>query len=817
MKHLRWAKPVLGASTLVACLITGLIVTFRVIDVANGCADCGDPRHELGFSVDLRVLDETGRALPDASVRLHGAGENPVRLSTGPDGTVRLHALRGPAVAVVEAPDHLPEPVPLGAADAAAPVDVKLFARKANRFAMHSAGDVMFGRRYVTPDGGTPLIPPTAADRGAEHVVSAIAPVFSAADLRTVNLESVVSDMPPQQAYPRKRFILQSATSTTAGLRALGVDCAVLANNHSRDFGDQGVADTRAALGKAGIAMVGADATADGAAVPHRTSINGVSVGIAGFTSVDGDFVNGAYPTRSTPRPPDTTSDEAWQYEERNWGYTNGKVTLPTVPRRIGEAWQAYVRIGPDADHAALWASLVRVYPELQDWVARRGHGGAAEWDPATSPAQIAALAAQNQLTVVQLHAGFQFQDVASDNVRDMAHAAIDAGADVVIGHHPHVLQGLEWYRGRLIVYSLGNFVFDQNFLATFSSAVLRTVWEGDRLLEARLLPLELVNYRPVAVTGEAARRVLGQIWERGLVPAAASRDTTGAVRVQPRQAEPDTAPGQLVVERNTGRITTVAGPETTRKVTVPAGQVAELGVRAGDLTRPVAGDGVQVGRDLFGWGGFEDDTADGGVDAATHWHTDSSAEAWRTGPTPHGRGFLQLDAPPGGSVQTRAVARIALPRHRRYTAGGASRPLDPAPSYSMRAMVRGSSAGSAYFRFGVYHFDDSNPTEDPKSDLLTTITRAVDVPADGGWHQVSVDLSTADLDAADGTGNMVMMYAGVHRRSDGQSTSLEIDDVRFVEWRDANGMTGSFGSIDLARNTTSTSRELSTVVRAPS
>ena len=45
-----------------------------------------------------------------------------------------------------------------------------------------------------------------------------------------------------------------------------------------------------------------------------------------------------------------------------------------------------------------------------------------------------------------------------------MAHAAINAGADMIIGHHPHVVQSIERYRGRIIVYSLGNFIFDQYF-----------------------------------------------------------------------------------------------------------------------------------------------------------------------------------------------------------------------------------------------------------------------------------------------------------------------------------------------------------------
>ncbi|GLZ35377.1 hypothetical protein Lesp02_75640 [Lentzea sp. NBRC 105346] len=806
MRRLGFARPVLLVVGLVVCLIFGLVVAFRVLNAGGGCAGC-PAGPAAGFSVALHAVGENGAEVTGASAELHGLGADstPVQVS---GATMRTPVLRGPVLAVVRAPGHLAEPVPLGWADAGRTVEVRLFDR--TRFAMHSAGDVMFGRRYAAPEQGSPLIPESAPERGAEQVVSAVAPMFSAADLRTVNLESVVSDLPANAAYPQKRFILKSATATTAGLRKLGVDCAVLANNHSRDFLEQGITDTRAALTKAGIGMVGADVTAEGAAVPFRTTVNGTSLAVAGFTSVDGDFVNRAYPTSGTPASP----DNAWQYEQRTWGFSGAGVHVPTKPRRIGQAWQEFQRAEPKADRAALWGSLVQVYPELQDWVARRGHGGAAAWDAVSSPAQVAELSKQHQVVVVQLHAGFQFQDSASDNVRAIAHAAIDAGASIVVGHHPHVLQGVEWYKGRLIVYSLGNFVFDQNFLATFSSAILRTVWDGPRLLEARLLPLELVGYRPVPLTGDAARQVLGRIWERGMRPAATDRDRTGAVRAFPRPQPEDTVPGQVVFEHNTGRITATAPADTAKDLVVPPG-VLDLGTPPGALTRPTGGAGVELGRDLFGWGRFEDETADGQVDSATHWTTDSSAESAQTGPTPQGRRFLHLTAAPGKSVQTRAVARIALPRHRLF--GADTRPLDPAPSYSMRAVVRGSAASTAYFRFGVYHFDDSNPTEDPTSTLLTTITRAVEVPPDGGWHQVSIDLSTADLDTAEGDGNMIMLYAGLQERPDRQSASLDLDDVRFVEWRGADGMTGSFGDFTLARNNDVRPRTLSALVRQAS
>src|SRR5262249_39350463 len=154
----------------------------------------------------------------------------------------------------------------------------------------------------------------------------------------------------------------------------------------------------------------------------------------------------------------------------RRWSYAGSVWTVPSADRRIGSAWQLFAAeepMLPDADAPAAFASLVTAYPEVQDWVAPPGHGGATPWTPKASAATIADLVARSSVVVVQLHAGFQFQEAGSRNVQEAAHAAIDAGASIVIGHHPHVLQGLEWYKGKLIAYSLGNLIFDQDFLST--------------------------------------------------------------------------------------------------------------------------------------------------------------------------------------------------------------------------------------------------------------------------------------------------------------------------------------------------------------
>jgi poly-gamma-glutamate capsule biosynthesis protein CapA/YwtB (metallophosphatase superfamily) len=789
-------------------------------------------RAEGGSTIEasIMVTGESGKPIPRATVALHGIGaaDVPTQLSTKDDGTVRTPVLSGPALAVVTADGHLAEPVPIGWSDAGKQVEVRLLERRPNRFVMHNAGDVMFGRRYVVPlqeensGRSTPLIPNEDAAQGAERVVSAIAPAFAAADFRTVNLETAVSQRPADQAYPGKRFILESAPATVAGLQKLSVDMAVLANNHVRDLLDAGVADTRTALTGAGIGMVGAGGGADEATTPFQVTLNGTRTAVLAYTSVDGSFVNASFPEAGARQPADLPAKEAWQYQTRTWGFSAGSVNVPKSPRRIREAWDRFEaaehKLSPE-DAARMWGSLTAVYPELQDWVARRGHGGAAVWDDKASAAQIQAVAAQNQLVMVQVHAGFQFQDAASDNIREVARKAIDAGADIVVAHHPHVLQGMEWYKGKLIAYSLGNFVFDQNFLSTFASAFLRTAWEGDRLLEARLLPIQIVDYQPVPVTDDAAARVLATLWERSALPLLSYRDEAGEVRTRPFDRDPDSVPVELVLERHTGRITQGPAKENAHTLTVGPGQAVDLPepVGPGTLVRPTGGPGVQLGRDLFGWGQFEDESADGVLSEAIHWSLNSKREGAQPGHTPQGLRFMRLETSDGDPLQTRPIARIPLPRHRAYKVErGRAKPDDPEPGYSMTALVRRPTTAAPEVRFDVYHFDDSNPTEDPSSEVVNSVVRPIDVAADGEWHRVVIDLSVADLDAGAQQGNMIMPYLRVSQKGVGQAAWADIDDVRFVEWRDAAGLTRAPGTFTMARNPTDAAKELPFVVRIP-
>jgi len=93
----------------------------------------------------------------------------------------------------------------------------------------------------------------------------------------------------------------------------------------------------------------------------------------------------------------------------------------------------------------------------------------------------------QADVVVVSLHWGNEFIEKPSLSQIRLAHQIIDAGADVILGHHPHVLQGVESYKGAIIAYSLGNFIFDSIFLEETKSSVI---------LECRLSKEGVVGYK---------------------------------------------------------------------------------------------------------------------------------------------------------------------------------------------------------------------------------------------------------------------------------------------------------------------------------
>jgi len=95
---------------------------------------------------------------------------------------------------------------------------------------------------------------------------------------------------------------------------------------------------------------------------------------------------------------------------------------------------------------------------------------------------------------IVQIHWGEEYRLFPTERQIELGRAMIDRGVDVILGHHPHSWQGIEFYGGGLIAYSLGNFVFDQNDMMNNLTGILEMTFRGNELIDARIRPIELLN-----------------------------------------------------------------------------------------------------------------------------------------------------------------------------------------------------------------------------------------------------------------------------------------------------------------------------------
>ena len=125
----------------------------------------------------------------------------------------------------------------------------------------------------------------------------------------------------------------------------------------------------------------------------------------------------------------------------------------------------------------------------------------------------IKALDAEVDVIVVSLHWGKEYKSKPASADVKLAHEIIDAGAALVIGHHPHRLQGVERYGKGLIAYSLGNFIFDQkSVLYMRQSMILDVELAPGEVVEATITPVLITNSQPAILTGSKASSLLKKI-----------------------------------------------------------------------------------------------------------------------------------------------------------------------------------------------------------------------------------------------------------------------------------------------------------------
>jgi len=130
--------------------------------------------------------------------------------------------------------------------------------------------------------------------------------------------------------------------------------------------------------------------------------------------------------------------------------------------------------------------------------------------------------AEQGFLPVIQYHGSREYTDEPTLVTESRLKQSIDDGAVLAIGHHPHIVQGFEIYNGKLIAWSMGNFMFDQFHYATKRSYLLYVWMDGDRFHRAEVMPLRIKGYVPMPATDTDRQTILKRVNElssrRGLI-----------------------------------------------------------------------------------------------------------------------------------------------------------------------------------------------------------------------------------------------------------------------------------------------------------
>jgi poly-gamma-glutamate synthesis protein (capsule biosynthesis protein) len=157
----------------------------------------------------------------------------------------------------------------------------------------------------------------------------------------------------------------------------------------------------------------------------------------------------------------------------------------------------------------------------LESTFAASASPGVARATAGNIAADVAAAKPNVDLVIVSIHGGTEYSDTPTAEQRSLAHAAIDAGATLVLGSHPHVLQGSERYGNGFIIYSLGNFVFDLDFddLATlgprpFQTMILQIELSKNGVESVSHVPVYIdpAENRPIIASGETASQVEDRI-----------------------------------------------------------------------------------------------------------------------------------------------------------------------------------------------------------------------------------------------------------------------------------------------------------------
>lgn len=271
-----------------------------------------------------------------------------------------------------------------------------------------------------------------------------------------------------------------------------------------------------------------------------------------------------------------------------NAGYRRGKGYFGGGSNET-DAWQpAFYTVGGQTI-ALLGCTTITGDVYADSYVAEGSKGGAARCqDALIGPAVTDALASAD-LVIFMIHGGFEYGRDPSPQVRRLSELARDAGARLVINHHPHVVGGFDWHdaSGSLTAWTLGNFLFDQTIWSTYESYLVSVHVRRGEVIRAFAEPLMIEDYVPKGLVGDLAQYVA-----RG----AAGRES-----------------GPFVVDDGAMEIDLAGRATTTVLAPIVLDGPADTIVRPeqGYISAYTGSGTAQPGRDMLWVGSFEDDDVD--------------------------------------------------------------------------------------------------------------------------------------------------------------------------------------------------------------
>jgi len=558
-------------------------------------------------------------------------------------------------------------------------------------------GDVFTGRGYETPGG-------IIDTDGVEALFAPTLDIFGrAADVNVANLEVAYTDR--GTPHPTKSVVFRSEPENIVGLAYAGIDVVTIGNNHIIDYGEIGMLDTIDGLVGLGIGYCGAGVNEYFALSPVYHGAKGLRLGFVGQCNRTGRQLN---------------------YQ-------------PFLDAGYSKPGFAYLL--PD--------NLAKAIADCRgesDVVIVQSHSGP-EY-AATPPEREGELTAPPPVEASEPVPGapeFHFRNEPTPGDRELRRLALDLGADVVINHHPHVLQGFEAHAGKLIAHSLGNFVFDLYYPETMPTMVLTLEIGAAGITGYTFTPAFINHWIPEPAVGTLARHIVERLADY-------SRPMNALV-----VPEADGLRGRVFLSR-ADVDSTVLAPTATVAVTERDGSLISAPLPVGGDAyfagvAEVLGEGggweVRWGRDLLWFGGFE-------LEGADLWDTNGDDEWLDTTVFLAGARSLALRR----AWNSGSATGTDLERHL---------PCDPMRAHSAVGWLRGENAPQAQI---LARFYNGRTNETPIASTGLDEPRA----GDFDWTQQWRDLDTPD--------NAIFFELRCNAQPPDAGTGVGwFDELALIEW----------------------------------